>query len=656
LTTKYPLTLLLFCLFGSFLSAQQDYDKVKFGKIDPTELALMEVPGDSTAEAYVLYDILNVSMENSDDGTQFKEFHHRRVKLLTESSFERADIQLSYNNSYQKIFYVKAIIHFPDGSSTKLSKKDIIRESYDDDIQIYKFTFPGVREGCIIEYSWVKTDENITVPSRYFFQEDIPVRHAEYQSLTPYYFNYVSLSNGLNKYAIDEVNVKNDLFAGQGIQHTKIRWAMKDLPAYKEQPYVNNFSDYIPQVRMQLQSYTSPNGKVTPVFSDWVQTTKDLDERSDFGRAWRVKSNGNKVFKEVELKLAGKTTEREKAQVIYDFVTGNITWNGDYRITSDDSPNRVYTAATGSSAEMSLMLLSLLNQANIKAKPLLVPLRNRGGAMEIYPLISQFGHLMVLATLDGEEVMLDPGSIHRPMGLPRTRALNHRAFVADVDNPHWMNVDVPRSSQTVLAKVELDAEGMATVGLQSRLKSYYAFDGREDIEAMEEDGDFPLMGDILEIFPEAEMVSHEIPEEEEESGPLSFTLSAKVPMGQQVDDFLYVQPILCPVFEKELADVEQRLYPVDFGYPWQKRYISTITIPEGYAVEELPESLRLTSQDRTMVCTFAMEDKGQRELVINFTVSVKKTVYKAEEYVILREMFRRIIDLQETTFVLKRAK
>jgi len=188
--------------------------------------------------------------------------------------------------------------------------------------------------------------------------------------------------------------------------------------------------------------------------------------------------------------------------------------------------------------------LSLLNQADIRARPLLVPLRNTGRAMEVYPLISQFNHLMVLATLDGKEVVLDPGSIHRPMGLPRTRALNHRAFVADTDNPHWMDMKVPKSSQTVLAMVVLDEEGMADVAIQSRLENYYSFNGREQIEAMEEDGDFPLMDDILDIFPEAEMVDHEVPEEEEESGPLNFTMSARVPMGQQVDDFLYVQPIL----------------------------------------------------------------------------------------------------------------
>ena len=127
-------------------------------------------------------------------------------------------------------------------------------------------------------------------------------------------------------------------------------------------------------------------------------------------------------------------------------------------------------------------------------------------------------------------------------------------------------------------------------------------------------------------------------------------------MGQAMDDYLYVQPILSPVLNNELADAEYRLYPVDFAYPWMERYITTITLPEGYAVEELPESIRLRSEDGTMSCTFAATEKADKTISINFTVSIDRTVYEAAEYGALRAMFKRIIELQESTIVLKRAK
>lgn len=648
-----PIFLLL--LFTATLSAQKD--ALKFGKIDNADRKMMSLPTDSTAEAYVLHDLLSLEFIQSPDGRpMLKEYRHRRVKLFTAASFDRADIEIVYNREGDRISMLKAAIHFPDGGSKKLSKSDFLRERYDDNRDIYKFTFPGVQEGVILEYSYVKTDKFIVIPSRYFFQESIPVRWAEYRALIPPYFKYVSLSTASKAYSVNKVATENGYYGSQSIKNTSISWAMKDLPAYDIQPYVNNFSDYLPQVRMQLQSVQYPGQPIQKVFSDWKETTEDIDDWADFGKAYQNKGNSNKVWKEVEPLLAGKTTENEKAQVIYNFVTGKISWDGNFRWTAALTPNKVYDSARGTSGEMSILLLALLKQAGIVVQPLLVPLRNGGEPMEVYPLLNQFDHLMVLATLDGNDVILDPNSIHRPMGLPRTSALNHRAFVADPTNPHWIDIRVPKAVKIVMVNMALDEEGMADVELKGRLQSYYGFTAREQLDEMESDNEFPLLDEILESFPETELVDKTVEEDKDKSGPLSLGLNLKVPVGQAVDDYLYVQPVLYTVFDEGLADVEQRLYPVDFAFPWQERYIANITLPEGYVVDELPKSQRITSEDKSLSVTFAAVDKGDGLVSINFTVSVKKTVYQAQEYAGLREMFRYIIELQETTLVLKKAE
>jgi hypothetical protein len=617
---------------------------------------MMSLPADSTAEAYVLHDGLNLNFIQSPEGRpMLQEYRHRRVKLFTAASFDRADVEIIYSREGDRISKLRAAIHFPDGGSKKLSKSDFIREHYDDDRDIYKFTFPGVREGATIEYSYVKSDKYIVIPSRYFFQESIPVRWAEYRASIPGYFNYVSLSTGSKNFAVNNVLKENGIYGGQTISHAKILWAMKDLPAYDIQPYVNNFVDYLPQVRLQLQSVSYPGQPSSKVFSDWEETTNDIDEWADFGKAYRINGNSNKVWKVVEPLLAGVNDEAEKAQIIYNFVTGKISWDGTYRWTAERTPNKVFAAAQGTSGELSMLLLALLHQAEIKAKPLLVPLRNGGQPIEVYPLLNQFDHLMVLATLGGKEVILDPNNIHRPMGLARRNALNHRAFVADPANPHWTDIEAGMAGKTVMVEIGLDEEGFGAVELKSRLQSYYAFEAREQMSDMENANEFPMVGEILENFPDTELISKEVGDDEE-SGPLSLQMKLKVPMGEAVDDYLYVQPILFHVLNEGLADVEQRLYPVDFGHPSQERYIANITLPEGYMVDELPVSNRVVSEDKSLSVTFAAEEKEDGVVSINFTVAIRKTVYKPEEYKGLREIFRQIVERQETTLVLKKAK
>ncbi|WP_187271112.1 DUF3857 domain-containing protein [Neolewinella aurantiaca] len=652
-----PFTTLFVCLllFTGTLFAQKD--EVKFGKIPDADREMMSHPTDSTAEAFVLHDLLSLEfVQNTDGAPMTKEYRHRRLKLFTAASFDRADIEIIYHRESDRVNTLKGVVHFPDGSSKKLSRSDFIRERYDEDYDICKFTFPGVREGAIIEYSYVKTDEYIVIPSRYFFQEDIPVRWAEYRAVIPPYFKYVSLSTAAKNYTINSVKTVNGNYGSQNLKHTGIRWVMKDLPAYSIQPYINNFSDYLPQVKLQLQTVHYPGQAPHNIFSDWQKTTEEIDDWIDFGKAYRNDINSNKVWKEVEPLLAGATTDQEKAKVLYDFVAGKISWDGNYRWTADLTPNKVFSNARGSSGEMSILLLALLRQANIEAKPLIVPLRNGGAPLEIYPLLNQFDHLMVLATLDGKDVLLDPNTILRPMGLPRIPALNHRAFVADPENPHWIDVSAPRAVKITQVNMSLDAEGMADVGLEANLKSYYGVTAREKLEEMENDNEFPILDEVIEAYPETELVNKEVDKGEDNSGPLNLKLNLKVPIAQAVDDYLYLQPVLFPVLDEGLDDVEQRLFPVDFAYPWQERYIASITIPEGYVVDELPASERIVSEDNTFVVTFASEDKGNGVIGVNFNVSVKQTVYPANEYAGLREMFRRVINCQEATIVLKKAE
>ena len=649
-------TLLLAALLCSALTlhAQQNIQEAKFGDVSDEDRALMVVPGDSTADAYVLFDKRETNWDATQDGIKIRAYTHRRVKLLRESSFDRADVELFYQPKYEGISRIKAAIHLPNGETIELKKRDIQREEYDDDTNVYKFTFPGVTEGAIIEYAYTEVSDGFVVPPQYFFQESIPVRWAEYEAMIPGYFNYVSLGN-VGNYTLNEVETVNRDFAGKNMAHQHIRWGIANLPAYDEQPYTNNFRDYIPHVRFQLQSIIVPGQAVDPIFTTWPETVKQLEERNDFTRSYN-RANCGRAWDVAESKIAGLPTQKEQAERLYNLVAGTVSWDGSYSLFSGQTPNRTLETATGSSGEITHLLIALLRQADIEAHPVFVGLRNSGKPVELYPLMSQFQHVMVLAKLDGEEVLMDPNDINRPMGLPRFRALNHRAFVVDAANPRWIDVEVPPADRVLMAEVALDEEGVGKVDIQSRMRSYYAFFGRNIIDDMEEDTEMPVVRDIVEVFPDAKLVGHVVKDETEVSGPLSMEITMEVPMGEALDDYMYVRPVLVPSLDEELDDVENRLYPVDFGYPWTERYITTITLPEGYAVEELPESMRIVSPDKSITCMFTASETPAGQVSINFTVSMKRTEYAAAEYPIVKQMFAKIIEMQESNIVLKKAK
>ncbi|NJB85125.1 transglutaminase-like putative cysteine protease [Lewinella marina] len=660
---RFP-CLLVFLLSGIQLIAQTGPD-VTFGPVSDEDRALREAPGDPTAEAYVLFDRLSLDFEfNDTDGPSLTERHHRRVKLLKPSSFDRANITLEYNREYAEISEVEAFIHLPTGGTLPVPSDQIRLEKLNGTREAFKFTFPQVSEGAILEYRYLERRKNILIPSPYYFQEDIPVRWAQYDAMIPPYYRYVSLSAprlDVNETKLTarawgpRFNVSPYNGGEQKIDHWDILWAMRDLPSFRDQPYSNNVSDYLPSVRLQLQAVQYPGRPEQSIFGDWKETVKELQDRLDFGRYYRNKVNYSTLWKDAAPSITGQGSEREIIEAAYAFINQHISWNGDYGMLASRTPDQVYQSRTGTSADLNIALLSLLNEAGVEAHPLLVSLRNTGAPIEQYPLLHQFNHLIVYTEVDGQSLLLDAGSADRPAGLPRERALNHRGWVAEKGNPRWISLEVPPSRQITMLDVNVAESGLAEVVIKSRMQDYFAFNGRSALKQRESDAEAPLVPDLLKVMPEARVTS--FAEEVVDDAPLNqftYTLQATAPVGQPVDQLLYLQPILLPLVDGELADVEARNFPIDFPYPWQQRYIANLRLPAGYALEEAPDALRLRAADGSMTATYRVEEVAPGHVSVVYSVILDRTLYASSEYPALREMFRRITELQTSPLVFKK--
>ncbi len=662
------LLLLLFWAGSASLCAQY-VDGSRFGEVTPADRQLMVAPGDTSAEAYVLYDHLDLGYRYADNqGPSIIETYHRRVKLLKPSSFDRANVTISYDRDDQDVDDLQAVIHLPGGGSILLKPIDFVRDKDSDGYATIKFTFPQVTAGAIVEYSYTLSRRSILTPTVYRFQESVPVRWAEYSALIPPYYKYVILGNQSNYYIQDAKLTKQEFgpnfnttsYSGNGnrVEHSDLRWVMRDLPAFESQPYTNNADDYIPRVRLQLQAVQYPGRPAQDIFSDWKETVDRLQDRQDFGRYYRNKTNYGKLWKAAEPLLAAADSDRRKIEAAYRFILEHLSWNGDFSILASQTPNDSFSGGKGNSADLNMCLLALLNEAGIPAHPLLVSLRDHGAPIEIYPVINQFDHLMVYTEVDGQPLLLDVNDHDRPAGLPRVAALNHRGWVADKDDPRWIDIDVPPAKRTIMQEITVGEDGVADVALTGRMESYFAFSARSSLREAKTPAEAPLADEILAHFPEMEVTQDgNAGQEEDVNGSLDYSLRLRVPsVGQVLDDYLYVQPFLLTMLDGELDDVETRLYPIDFAYPWQQRFIVYLTVPEGYVLEDVPANVRVRAEDGSMVASFASQVMPNGVISLLFNVTLDRTFYPADHYPGLRDMYRRIIELQETPLVFKRAK
>jgi hypothetical protein len=116
---------------------------------------------------------------------------------------------------------------------------------------------------------------------------------------------------------------------------------------------------------------------------------------------------------------------------------------------------------------------------------------------------------------------------------------------------------------------------------------------------------------------------------------------------------IYITPMLGEGESNNPFKLDERQYPIDFGVPREETYIANFSLPEGYAVEEMPkqESILLPNNGGRFLFSCTTENG---ELKTTSKITLKKAIYSPEEYHSLREFYSRIVSKHAEQVVLRK--
>lgn len=119
-------------------------------------------------------------------------------------------------------------------------------------------------------------------------------------------------------------------------------------------------------------------------------------------------------------------------------------------------------------------------------------------------------------------------------------------------------------------------------------------------------------------------------------------------------DLIYISP----PFPKDAIEnpfkAESRSFPVEYAYPVMRKWIVDIQIPEGYLVESMPASQKISSEDGGIALVYrAGETQGKVQLVLD--VTIRNLRYEPEQYPMLRGVYDAITAAALEQIVLKKA-
>ncbi|MBN2596010.1 MAG: DUF3857 and transglutaminase domain-containing protein [Marinifilaceae bacterium] len=638
-TILHAFILLLFLQITIFTLKAQ---KVKYGKISKDEFALKECPYEKDASAVILSRTCSVDLSYS----IIRYFYHVRIKILKEEGIDQANIKLSYyrNNNIENISGVKGqTINLNEQGKqevVEIANNSIFDMDVDENYGEVRFTMPDVKVGSIIEYKYTTNSHFYSYLDTWYFQDEIPTFYSSIKVNMPESFRYNIVMFG------SQVQAKYP-------ESKNRQWTLTNMPSIKEESHINNYHDFVEQLRFQLAGYFTRDESTlggTPIFVSSMTTYEELAK--EYSEKVNFLGRTNFAKKQLETILNGNENNWEKLQKIYDFVRTHVKWNGKYRIYPEDSPPNVLDEKAGTNSEINYLLVLLLQEAGFDCNPALARSNTRGLIQKDYPLLSQFDQVLVFVELYGKRIFLNATSPYRPFDLIAEKDLNYHAFVLKKGNPFWDKIEPNKKNhQDVLITYDYSNSENPVCNLRVRENGYFAAKSRKELIEV---GSESWMTNLFDLE-KCDFQKDSLHFKNRDDVNLSFKMECNLKLESGLDegsDYIYVNLFN----KKDLKNSflkETRQYRIDYNYPRSKTYMAKFILPDGYKFEDYPKNKKITLPEDSGNFILTSQLLG-KELTVRTSFKINVVSFTKEYYDILREFYSQMSKMLGSKVVIKK--
>ncbi|TCN53950.1 DUF3857 domain-containing protein [Flavobacterium circumlabens] len=665
------LSIILFFFLFSFL--QLTAQEFKLGKVSVAELEEKKHPKDTAAVAAVLYKKgVSYFDYNEINGFVLTTEVETRIKIYKKEGYDFANQTIGYSisgNSKENVQISDANTFNLVGGKvekTKLKSDGIFDEPVSKSYGRKKISLPNVKEGSVIEFKYTIRAPFVSWMRDWRFQYDIPVNKSEFSTSIPEYYVYNVMQKGYifpNKTVETKsktiVSTTKERSEGRVTQtnfstdktdyfETKTTYSIEDLPAIKDESFVNNIDNYTSILSFELSAVKWPNSPIKTFSSDWNSVVKTIYDYDDFG----PELNKTGYFED-DLKklLTGITTTDEIVLTVLNYVKSTVKWDGNSSYGCDVGVRKAYKEKTGNSADINLMLTAMLRNAGLTANPVLVSTRSNGIAL--FPNRTAFNYVIAAVETPNGVILLDATSKYSSPNILPFRALNWQGRLIRKDGTSEAIDLMPKkaSNDNIFINYEIDAEGKVNGKVRRQCTDYNAMSYRNEVDGVKEDVYLEkLENDNNKI----EISEYSRTNEKEVLLPTIESYSFKGDnLAEVIGGKIYINPMLFYTKTENSFKQEVREYPVDFGFPFVDKFNITIKIPEGFAVETLPAPSILAMEDNLGTFKFNIAENGN-SLQLSILHQINEAIVSVEKYEMLKEYYQKMIAKETEKIVLKR--
>jgi Domain of Unknown Function with PDB structure (DUF3857)/Domain of Unknown Function with PDB structure (DUF3858)/Transglutaminase-like superfamily len=643
---------------------------VKFGKVTAEQLQRKYYAIDSNARAVVLSDIGDATIEGNSKGWFSINFtRHKVVHILNKSGYDQANVEVPLYTSgsvEETLENVKAVTYNLEGGKiveTKLDKASIFKEKVNRSKVVRKFTMPAVKDGSIIEFSYTVNSDFIWNLDAWYFQDNVPELWSEYRLSVPKFFSYAFLAHGYHPMYINDHSDRQGNFMVRDTRTagatesasftetvTDYRWVMKDIPEFKEESYTSAVKNHLSSMEFQLVAQNYPL-TYHDYRGNWNSIMRSLLEADYFGAG--LKSNNNWLGDDLKPVLAGSTSDLDKAQRIFTFVRDNFTSTGASGIFVEQKLKDVMKTRKGTVSEINMLLTAMLRFAGLKADPIILSTRDHGYAMEMYPMESSFNYTVSMITVDDKPYYLDASKARLPFGLLPAACYNGHARVVNEDAlAVYLKPDSVRETSVTSVFVSNDDKGKWGGTFHQVAGQYQSFHIRNQVKESGKEAFFQAIqkqyGSDITIRPTGldSLTQYEMP----------VAVNYEMALSAEKPDIIYINPMFQEGYKKNPFASAERSYPVEMPFTSDEVYLLTMEVPAGYVVDELPKALKVKLDDQGSGYFEYLVSQSGNTISLRSRLRISRTLFLPDEYDMLREFFKMVVNKHNEQIVFKKSK
>lgn len=670
------LTTFLFSLaIHTPLLAQDDNKlKIKFGRITAEDFKPTAYAVDSNANAVIIADVGSTEIIGNTKGwfsLLFK--NYRRAHILNKNGYDIAEVRIPLyadGDAEEELDNLKAVTYNLENGKvveTKLDVKSaVFKDKINKNLVIRKFTFPNIKPGSIIEYEYrTQSDFLFNLQPWEFQGEDYPRLWSEYSVAMPEFYNYVTLSQGYQRFSLQDQKTRRENFNITDVRTTgssgrtsftanvtDYRWLMKNVPALKEENYTSTLKNHISKIEFQLASTRDPLTS-RQYMQNWPSVSKQLLESEDFGL--QLKKDNGWLGDAVDEATTKSQNASVKARNIYAWVRDHFTCTNYSRKYLTQNLRNVLKSRNGNEAEINILLIAMLRKAGVAADPVMLSTRSNGYAHAIYPLMDRINYVIARVQIGDSTFYLDASRPRMGFGRLHYDCYNTNGqgrVISESPAAVELNSETLRENKFTTLFIINDEKGNIVGSMQqtpgyyqsARLRSTIAEKGKEAvIKSMQKEFGF-----------ETELEKFRIDSVDNYEEPIGITIDFKLKPDDA--DIIYFNPMMGEGFKENPFKSAERYYPVEMPYTIDEVFTMQLEIPAGYDVDELPkQTLVKFNEEGDAAFEYRISSSGNT-IMLRSRLFIKRAFFDPEEYETLREFFNLIVKKHNEQIVFKKKK